>query len=73
MVGCWLLAAELVLDANRDDELAYSFDLQMLILFGSKERTMEEFEALHGAAGLRLTRVIPTASMFSLIEGIPAK
>jgi hypothetical protein len=66
-----LLAAELVLDADRDDELAYSFGLQMLVLFGSKERTVEEFQALYDAAGLRLTRVIPTTSMFSLIEGVP--
>jgi O-methyltransferase/IclR-like helix-turn-helix domain-containing protein len=67
-----LLAAELVLDANQADEVAYSCDLQMLILFGSKERTTEEFQALYNAAGLRLTRVIPSSSMFSLIEGIPS-
>jgi hypothetical protein len=66
-----LLAAELVLDVDRDDELVYSFDLQMLVLFGSKERAVEEFKALYDAAGLRLTRVIPTTSMFSLIEGVP--
>jgi len=66
-----LLAAELVLDPNRNDELAYFFDLQMLVLFGGKERTVEEFQALYDAAGLRLTRIIPTASMFSLVDGVP--
>jgi O-methyltransferase len=66
-----LLVAELVLEPNLNNELAYSFDLQMLVLFGSKERTVEEFQELYDAAGLRLTRIIPTASMFSLIEGIP--
>jgi hypothetical protein len=66
-----LLAAELVLDADRNDEFTYSIDLQMLVLFGSKERTAEEFQTLYDAAGLRLTRIIPTTSMFSLIEGVP--
>jgi O-methyltransferase/IclR-like helix-turn-helix domain-containing protein len=66
-----LLAVEVVLDANQRDELVYSYDLQMLLLFGSKERTIEEYRCLYDAAGLRLTRVIPTSSMFSLIEGVP--
>lgn len=68
-----LLSAELIVNPDRNDELTYSYDLQMLILFGSKERTVEEFSALYDSAGLRLTRVIPTASNFSLLEGVPAK
>jgi hypothetical protein len=67
-----LLSAELIIDTDRNDELAHSYDLQMLVLFGSKERTLEEFKALYDSAGLRLTRVIPTASNFSLLEGVPA-
>jgi hypothetical protein len=66
-----LLAAELVFEPHRKDELTYAFDLQMLVLLGGKERTVEEFQALYAAAGLRLTRIIRTTSMFSLIEGIP--
>ncbi|MGH3686839.1 MAG: methyltransferase [Pseudonocardiaceae bacterium] len=66
-----LLAAELVIDPDRSDELAYALDLQMLISFTGKERTAAEFRELYEAAGLRLTRIIPTASIFSLIEGIP--
>jgi hypothetical protein len=67
-----LLSAELIVDTDRNDEITHSYDLQMLILFGSKERTVEEFKALYDSAGLRLTRVIPTASNFSLLEGVPA-
>lgn len=68
-----LLSAELILDTDRNDELTHSYDLQMLLLFGSKERTAEEFRSLYDAAGLRLTRIIPTTSSFSLLEGVPVK
>jgi hypothetical protein len=65
------LAAELVIDADRSDETAYLLDLQMLVLSTGRERTAAEFRALYDAAGLRLTRIIPTTSRFCLIEGIP--
>jgi O-methyltransferase domain len=66
-----LLAVEHVLDSDRDDEFAYFLDLEMLVNLAGKERTAAEFQALYDAAGLHLTRIIPTTSMFSLIEGIP--
>ncbi|MBV8994529.1 MAG: hypothetical protein JO287_12720 [Pseudonocardiales bacterium] len=66
-----LLVVELVIDPDRSDELAYAMDLQMLAALGGKERTAAEFAALYDAAGLQLTRIIPTASMYCLIEGIP--
>jgi hypothetical protein len=66
-----LLVVELVVDPSRSDELAYALDLQMLVALAGQERTAAQFEELYEAAGLRLSRIIPTASMFSLIEGIP--
>jgi len=66
-----LLVVELVIDPDRSDELAYAMDLQMLVALGGKERTAAEFAALYDATGLQLTRIIPTASMYCLIEGIP--
>jgi hypothetical protein len=66
-----LLAVDLVIDPNHSDELAYAMDLQMLVALGGQERTAAEFAALYDAAGLRLTRIIPTASMYCLIEGVP--
>lgn len=68
-----LLVVELVIDPGRSDELAYAMDLQMLVALGGKERTAAEFAALYDAAGLSLTRIIPTASMYCLIEGIPQR
>ena len=36
-----------------------------------QERTEAEYRALYAAAGFTLTRVIPTRSRISLIEGTP--
>jgi hypothetical protein len=47
-------------------------ELTMLVMLGGRERTAAEFGALYAAAGLRLTRVIPTTAGVSLIEGQPA-
>jgi hypothetical protein len=37
---------------------------------GGRERTEAEFRVLYDAAGFRLTRVVATASPFSVFEGI---
>jgi len=46
--------------------------MQMLVVLGGRERTLEEFRGLLEAAGFQVTRVIPTESPFQLIEAIPA-
>ncbi|QUR69588.1 hydroxyneurosporene methyltransferase [Mycobacterium spongiae] len=43
-------------------------DLEMLLHFGSRERTEADFRKLLAQAGLRLARVIPTASPLSIVE-----
>jgi hypothetical protein len=66
-----LLAERVVAPPNVPDPAKLS-DLMMLILAGGQERTADEFAALYEAAGFRLTRIIPTRSELSLIEGIPS-
>ena len=44
----------------------------MLLLASSRERTAAEYRDLLGQAGLRMTRVVQTASPFSVIEAKPA-
>jgi hypothetical protein len=39
---------------------------------GGRERTEEEYRALLGDAGFRLTRIVPMASPASIIEAEPA-
>jgi hypothetical protein len=43
-------------------------DLEMLLCLAARERTAAEYRNLLEQAGLRLTRVVQTASPFSLIE-----
>jgi hypothetical protein len=42
----------------------------MMMVIGGQERTEAEFRALYAHAGFALTRVIPTQSPFSVIEGV---
>ena len=47
-------------------------DLNMLAVGGGRERTEAEYRALLEAAGLKLTRVVPTQSLMSVVKGIRA-
>ena len=44
-------------------------DLEMLVIASGKERTEAEYAELFAGAGWRLTRVVPTRSPTSVIEG----
>jgi hypothetical protein len=43
-------------------------DLNMLVMLRGRERTLGEYTALLGGAGLRVRRVLQTRSPFSLLE-----
>jgi O-methyltransferase domain/Dimerisation domain len=45
-------------------------DLEMLLIAGGRERTEREYARLVEAAGLRMTRVIPTAVSVSIVEAV---
>ena len=45
-------------------------DLNMLVLTGGRERTEGEYRTLLGRAGFRLTRVVPSQALVSLVEGV---
>jgi len=46
-------------------------DILHLVSGVGQERTESEYRALFDAAGLRLVRVYPTTSSFSILEGVP--
>jgi hypothetical protein len=46
-------------------------DLAMLASLTGRERTRADFDALFAEAGLRVARVIPTATPLSIVEGVP--
>lgn len=47
-------------------------DLEMMLFPGGKERTTEEFRDLFSDAGWKLSRIVPTVSHVSVVEGVPA-
>src|SRR5262249_9595423 len=70
--GGKLLVVDSVILAGNDFSPSKFLDLQMLIFPGGCERTEKQFRELLGAAGWKLNRVIPTAAVDSIVEGIPA-
>lgn len=64
-----LLVLESVIPPGNDPLGAKFLDLTMLALPGGQERTEAEFRQLFETAGFRLTRIIPTATEVSIIEG----
>jgi O-methyltransferase domain/Dimerisation domain len=59
-------------EESADARSVFMTDVHMLVMFGSKERTEAEYGVLMEKAGLRLTQVIPTNSIYQLIEGVPS-
>lgn len=64
-----VLIVEMVVPIGNVPSPSKALDLLMLVMEGGKERTEEEYRRLLEASGFRLTRVIPTKSPYSVIEG----
>jgi len=67
--GTTLLLIEAVIPDHNREFLGKWTDLEMLVGIAARERTEAEYRSLYEQAGFRLTRVVPTASPFSLVEG----
>ncbi len=66
-----VLVVDNVVSAGNNPSWGKLLDMQMLII-GGRERTKEEFAALFAAAGLKLTRIVPTKCPLSIVEGVRA-
>jgi len=64
-----VLVVECVVPTGDESSFSTLLDLNMLVMNGGRERTRAEFQQLFAAAGLRMTRVIPTLSPLSIVEG----
>jgi hypothetical protein len=69
--GARLLLVESVIPPGNEPFFGKWLDLNMLVIPGGLERTEAEYRDLFGAAGFRLTRVVPTRLEVSVIEGEP--
>jgi hypothetical protein len=65
-----VLIVETIIPEGDGPHYSKILDLEMLTSPGGIERTAEEYAALLSGAGLRLSRVVPTRSPFSIIEAV---
>jgi len=65
-----LILVEAVVPPGSDFHFSKFMDLNMLVMTGGRERTATEFRKLYEDSGFRLTRIVPTESPFSVIEGV---
>ena len=70
--GGKLLVVDMVVPGPNEFHFGKIADLEMMLFPSGKERTEAEFRELFAAAGWKLTRIIPTASHVSIVEGVPA-
>ena len=64
-----LLLVESVIPPGNEPFAAKFLDLTMMLIPGGKERTEAEYRQLYDEAGFRLTRIVPTTTEISIIEG----
>ena len=65
-----VLLVESVITEGSERDFGKLLDIEMLVSPGGKERTAKEYEELFEQAGLRLTRIVPTQSPYSVIEAV---
>jgi hypothetical protein len=70
--GGRILIIEMVLPDGDAPHPGKLLDIMMLVGPGGQERTVTEYHALLGKVGLRLARVVPTASAVSIVEAVAA-
>lgn len=66
-----LLVIEAVIPPGNEPFPMKFLDLTMLTIPGGKERSREEYEDLFRSAGFELSRIVPTETDMSVIEGRP--
>lgn len=69
-IGGKVLVVEMIVPEGNEPSPAKFLDLQMLQYLPGCERTENEYRELFEKAGFILTRIVPTMSPFSIIEGI---
>jgi hypothetical protein len=67
-----LLVVDTVIQPGNDYYPGKLLDLQMLIFPGGRERSEKQFRELFAASGWKLSRIVPTAAIDSIVEGVPS-
>jgi len=67
--GGRVLVIDAVVPPGDEPHFSKSMDLLMMVLLDGKERTEADFRELFRRAGLKLNRIVPTASLMCVVEG----
>ena len=70
--GATVLLVESVIPPHDREFSTKWLDLEMLVDNSGRERTAAEYQNILQDAGFQMTRVVPTASPFSLVEAAPS-
>jgi hypothetical protein len=70
--GATLLLVEAVVPRDDSGPIVKLTDMEMLLINNGRERTADEYRRLLEQAGFQMTRVVETASRFSVIEASAA-
>jgi len=65
-----ILVIEMVVPDGNEPSISKLLDLQMLAILPGRERTAYEYRTLFEQSGFELTKIIPTQSPYSVIEGV---
>jgi hypothetical protein len=65
-----LVVLEFVVPDGEQASFSTLLDLNMLVMNGGCERTAKDFRELFTAAGLKMTRIVPTMSPLSVLEAV---
>ena len=68
--GGRVLVAEQVLLPGRAMSTSKLIDLQLMVVLSGRERYEAQFRRLFEAAGLHLSKIWPTKSLYSILEGV---
>src|SRR4051794_12048256 len=66
-----LLLVEMIIPPGNDPDFGKWLDVGMLAFTGGCERTEYQYRDLLAASDFRLTRIVPTQSLVSVIEAAP--
>lgn len=69
-LGARLLLVEMVIPPGNQPTFGKFLDVSMLVIVGGRERTRTEYDQLLAANAFQLTRVLPTALPYRIVEGI---
>jgi len=70
--GGKILVVDYVIPEDNEAHIGKLLDIEMLVMAGGNERTRTQFEDLFSTVGLRLSKIVPTATPLCMVEGTRA-